>query len=232
MGGEIVAIVAARGGSKGIPKKNIMPIAGKPMIVYSLEAAAQAQHVDHVFVTTDCDEIASVCKDAGFQVPYRRPDSLASDDATMLDTVLDAIDQVEKSGVNIGGYLLLQPTCPFRTAQHIDQAITKWRQSEMDALVSVHELREHPFDCITLDTNNDWQLMLEAHEPRLRRQDYKAGYYYINGAIYLGRPQTLREQGKFLLENQTAFYEMDYFSGIDIDDPIDLELANVYAHMK
>jgi len=234
----VTAIVAARGNSRGIVRKNLQDLGGKPLVVHSLEAARAAKSVDDILVTTDDDEIAGVCESFGFPAPYRRPAALAADKASMLDVVLDALAHLEKAGRGCGIFVLLQPTSPLRSHRHIDEAVALFRRSGAELLTSVHEVREHPFDCVALAGRHqaagrrDWKLMMRPDAKRGNRQSYKSGFHYINGALYLGTPQALRRHGAFVVEGETVLYAMDQLDGIDIDTPNDLELARALMEYR
>ena len=236
--GPVVALVAARGSSKGIPRKNLQDLCGKPLIVRSLEAAMAAKTVDLVMVSTENDDIACVCEAAGVPVPYRRPAALATDQASMLDVVLDALDYLEISLRACGLLVLLQPTSPLRTGRHIDEAVDLFRRTEAELLTSVHSVREHPFDCVALtgrgaiDGRSDWSFMMRPDAARIRRQDYERGFHYVNGALYLATPEALRRHRAFLVEGKTVLYEMDMLDGLDIDEVHDLELARALVEYR
>lgn len=223
---NVLAIVPARGGSKGIPRKNLAPLAGRPLIAYTLDAARAANCVTDVMVSTEDEEIAAACEAEGVRVPYRRPAALAGDGVGMVETVLHAIDwwQAER-GSAPDVIVLLQPTSPLRGAKHIDGTLAALSDAGRGSAISVNEMTEHPMECVRL-AGGSWT-MLERLAPGIqRRQDYGARFYFINGAVYACTPAFLRERRAFMVEgDETALYFINPICGIDVDDPEDLDLA-------
>lgn len=211
-----LGLIPARGGSKGIPRKNLLPIAGKPLIAWTIEAALAAKCIDRVVVTTDDEEIARVAKTYRADVPFLRPAELARDETPGIDPVLHAIDAVT-------GYdrvVLLQPTSPLRTAADIDSAIALAEAGA--SVVSVTEA-----------VHADWIFAMDAHgaldigatPPVARRQDM-VKRYALNGAIYVARCAILRESRGFLASG-TLGYVMPAERSVDIDGPLDWRLAEL-----
>jgi len=212
------ALIPARGGSKGIPRKNIKPIAGKPLIVWTIEAALRSSLLDAVIVSTDDVEIAEVARLAGAQVPFMRPAELAQDDTPGLDPVLHALDQLPQ----YDSVLLLQPTSPLRTTQDIDACLCLASDRGAHSVVSVTEPDAHP----------NWTYRLtEARtlepfvlEPLIaRRQDLPA-VVTLNGAMYYALAQWLRRTRR-LVGPETLAYTMARERSIDLDTPLDWMLA-------
>lgn len=211
-----LGLIPARGGSKGIPRKNVLPIAGKPLIAWTIEAALAAQRIDRVVVTTDDAEIAEIAARNGADVPFLRPAELARDETPGIDPVLHAIGALP-------GYdkiVLLQPTSPLRGAADIDAAIGMAADDLM--VVSVTEA-PHTDWIFSMDAGG--LLDVGAAKPVARRQDM-AKRYALNGAIYVARCDGLRESRSFLGPN-TAGYVMSAEQSIDIDGPLDWKLAEL-----
>lgn len=224
---SVLALIPARGGSKGIPRKNVMPLAGRPLITYSLEAARKAATITDILVSTDDAEIAACCEAFGVPVPYRRPPELAGDTVGMVDTSLHALDWWQAQGHDEPEILvLLQPTSPLRSPADIDGTVKAMRDARLESAISVHEMAEHPCECIRLTQDRGWSI-LEAPPPgAVRRQDWTEQFHFINGAVYAVTPAFLRRNRAFCLDGRhTAVYAMDRIRGIDIDDPIDLDYA-------
>jgi CMP-N,N'-diacetyllegionaminic acid synthase len=223
---SVLAIVPARGGSKGIPRKNLVLLRGQPLISYTLRAAQTAKSVTDILVSTDDDEIASVCEQAGVPVPCRRPAALAGDGAGMIETVLHALDWWrDRQGNDPELVVLLQPTSPLRSADDIDGTVALLRESGRPSAVSVHEMTEHPMECVRL-AGASWTFLERPPEGVVRRQDYGARFHFINGAVYAARPEFVRGRGTLMVEgDETALFVMDRIRGIDIDDSEDLHLA-------
>lgn len=174
---KFLALIPARAGSKGIKDKNIIDLKGKPLIAYSIEAAKRSKYIDRVVVSTDGDDIASVAKDWGADVPFLRPDYLASDTAKTIDAVLHCIQELEKSGEKYDYLVLLQPTQPLRQGFHIDEAIEKILELEAQSLASVSKVKEHPVLIRTISENGELRNLLDCSST-VRRQDFP-DYYRV-----------------------------------------------------
>ena len=217
---RILALIPARGGSKGIPHKNIAPLAGKPLIKYSIDAALQSKYIDYVLVSTDDAEIADVAKKNGSNVPFLRPKELASDTAKTIDAVLHAIETLLEAGETFDSLVLLQPTSPLRTAEDINGAIEKFYAAGRQPVVSVSEVSDHP---ILIRTIEDGVLKpLLQTGSTVRRQDMPP-FYRVNGSIYINPIEEINRDTSFN-DNPIPFV-MEKDHSIDIDEPIDLLIA-------
>ena len=214
------ALIPARGGSKGIPRKNIKPIAGKPLIVWTIEAALRSSLLDSVVVSTDDLEIAEVARHAGALVPFMRPSELAQDETPGLDPVLHALDQLPQ----YNSVLLLQPTSPLRTTGDIDACLRLAIQQQAPSVVSVSEPDTHPYWTYRL-TENQTLARLIAASPVARRQDLPA-VVAVNGAMYFANANWLRGSGSLVGEDTLA-YVMARERSIDLDTPFDWKLAEL-----
>lgn len=224
---KTLAIIPARGGSKGIPKKNIIPLMGKPLIQYTIEAAQESANIDKVFLSSDSAEIIAIGKQLNLNCKYIRPDHLADDQANTVDVVLDALQWLETNEDYIPDtILLLQPTSPLRSSKDIDNAIELFIQKNKKCLVSVHEMAEHPYECVQNIYEDDWSYVAKQSKNATRRQDYKKGFYYINGAIYMTNVHFFKKEKVFIKEKNTSFYVMPSERGIDIDEYYHLDIAN------
>jgi len=220
---RILGIIPARGGSKGIPRKNIRPLAGKPLIGWTIESALNSKVCEPLLVSTDDPEIAAVARQFGADTPFLRPPSLSSDTATSLSVVEHAIDWLNETGLeSFSHVLLLQPTSPFRTAEDIQNAVTIAKKTGA-AVVSVCEPQQHPylFKIIREDGTLD-NLMPESAQCS-RRQDYPP-VYALNGAIYIISMDCLIKEKTFTPE-KTVPYIMPPERSLDIDTPWDFFLA-------
>ncbi len=216
---SILAIIPARGGSKGIPGKNIFEVSGKPLIAYTLEAASGSQYIDYVLVSTDSQEIADTAKKYGGQVPFLRPAELASDTAKTIDAVVHCVKEMKESQMQeFESVVLLQPTSPLRTSEDIDGAIELFYQNDEKSLVSVSELDVNPVLIRRIEDGRAVPILNESST--VRRQDFKK-YYRVNGAIYINRACELTPETS-LNDNETA-YIMDSSHCIDIDSMDDIE---------
>jgi len=226
---KVLAIIPARGGSKGIPKKNIIDLNGKPLIQYTVDVAIESKKIDRVFLSSDDDEIISTVQKMGLYSKYKRPDTFAGDTATAVDVVVDALSWLEKNeGYTPDAVILLQPTSPLRLSSDIDEAIEQFVKNSKDCLVSVHEMIEHPYECIQGIESDDWQYLVKQEISATRRQDYKDKFYYINGAMYLVNVDFLKKNREFIIEGNTSFYVMPHERGIDIDEYSDLKRAEFF----
>ena len=223
-----IAIIPARGGSKRLPGKNIKLLGGKPLIAWTIEAAIKSNIFDHIFVSTDSEEIASVSRDYGAKVPFLRPAELSSDTATTNDVVTHLISWFEKEySQEVSNIAILQPTSPLRNAQHIQEAFKVMEMKRAKAVISVCEL-EHPIQfCNQLGVDGAMDGFIELGDMK-RTQDLDSTYR-LNGAIYIfdntyvGRMNDLYSEGTFA-------YIMDSKSSIDIDTQDDFELAEFFVN--
>lgn len=217
---KTLALIPARGGSKGIPRKNIKIIAGKPLIVWTIEAALRAAHIDAVVVSTDDEEIAAIARQAGAQVPFMRPAELASDAATGMAPVMHALDVLPE----FDAVLLLQPTSPLRSTADIDACLALAVARAAPAVVSVSEPDAHPYWTYRIDDTLAMRPMIEA-APVARRQDLPTAGA-LNGALYYARTDWLRDNAGFIGEGTLA-YMMPRERSVDIDTPFDWKFAEL-----
>jgi CMP-N-acetylneuraminic acid synthetase len=223
---RVLAFIPARGGSKGIIGKNIAPLAGKPLIAWTIEAAQQSHYALDVFVSTDDEAIAQVAAQWGAQTAYRRPEHLASDTATTVDAVNDGIAWLQQQGKDYDGIVVLQPTSPLRTSEQLDSAIAQWLANQDQPLVSVCEPAHPPYLLFAEQENSDWQRLAPVPSSG-RRQDASQRYVQINGAIFIQSTQSLMQGKTFFEEGNSQFYVMPTAASVDIDTPLDLALAQI-----
>jgi N-acylneuraminate cytidylyltransferase/CMP-N,N'-diacetyllegionaminic acid synthase len=233
---KILAFIPARGGSKGIPRKNLVPLGGKPLIQYTIEAAQESSLLDAIFLSTDNREIMDFCISCGLGVPYQRPEHLAADDSPMMDAVVDALRWLSAQGGKNSkpdAVLLLQPTSPLRTAQDIDRAIGQFIANSSESLLGVHAMREHPSECIKKGAQGqDWEYLAVHSRVVTRRQDYLDEFYFINGAIYLATTDFILCEQRFVTRGVTDLFIMDPSHGVDIDDLYGLQYAEFLLNEK
>jgi len=230
-GKSVLAIIPARGGSKGLPGKNIKELCGKPLIAWSIEQAKVCSNIDRVVVSTDDDQIAYVAKKYGAEVPFVRPEELASDTASILDVIIHTLDWFEKYEDYRPAYiLLLQPTSPLRTIEDIEGAIQTLKYKDARAIVSVCETNHHPWWSNTLPENGNMKAFLRPEILNKRRQDLPV-FYRLNGAIYLADTDYLYECNGFLGQDTRA-YIMPKGRSLDIDTEFDLKMAEFLLKSK
>jgi CMP-N-acetylneuraminic acid synthetase len=224
---SFLGFIPARGGSKGIPRKNLFPLRGKPLIQYTIEAALSSNRLDHVFLSTEDDEISAFGKKfPGLDSVYKRPVDLASDTATTLDVLLDGIGWLEKErGQSFEHVVLLQPTSPLRLAEDIDSAIAQYEKSGADSLIGVNPMVEHPSECVIEENSSSWTFLAEPPEGATRRQDYKSNFHFINGGIYVRNIAALRKDRTIIVKGRSELFHMPPERGIDIDHPLDMAIA-------
>lgn len=208
------ALIPARGGSKGIPRKNVKLLAGKPLIAWTIEAALASPGVDAVVVSTDDAEIAGVARHAGAQVPFMRPPEFARDDSPGIAPVLHAIDQLP----DYDAVLLLQPTSPLRTTSDIDACLALAAARSAMSVVSVCEPATHPCWTYSLTDRGTLTPLMQAPMPS-RRQDLPP-VYALNGAMYFADVGWLRTTGT-LVSAETIAYVMPHARSVDLDTPFD-----------
>ncbi|MCL5796976.1 MAG: acylneuraminate cytidylyltransferase family protein [Gammaproteobacteria bacterium] len=222
---KLLAVIPARGGSKGIPGKNIIELAGKPLIAWTIEAAKAIPDLS-ILVSTDDEAIAKVAAEYGVATAYRRPAELSSDTATTLDAILHGLAWCQAQGQLYDAVLLLQPTSPLRTTQHIQEAIAQWQHNPQQPLVSVCEPSHPPYLLFQEQGLQQWQRLVDLPQGG-RRQDMTQRFAQLNGAIYLQSVQRLQQGYGFFEEGRTQFYFMPTQASIDIDTSLDLSLARL-----
>jgi len=229
---SILAVILARGRSKGIPGKNIKPLAGKPLIAWTIEAARNSQYIDRVVVSTDSDEIAGVSETWGARAPFRRPAELATDDAPRDPAIVHAITWLaENENQKNDMIVFLQPTTPLRTHRHIDEAIEKFvADKQARSLVSVKEAVDSPYWMRVISGRGYLENFVQTEKEYVRRQDLPK-VYSLNGAVYIAYTDVFLEEKSFYVRN-TAYYLMDALSSIDIDEKIDFDLAELIIRQR
>lgn len=226
---RVLVIIPARGGSKGIPHKNIKPLNGKPLIYYTIDVARGIVNDEDICVSTDDPEIVKCVEDYGLKVPFVRPPELATDTAGTYEVLLHAIDYYEARGKQYDCVLLLQNTSPFRNVEHVIEALKKYR-SDIDMVVSVCRTKTNPYyNCFEDDTNGFLQKTIDS-SLLVRRQDAPLTYEF-NGAIYVMNVARLKEQhyGKF---TKRVKYVMDELHSVDLDNMIDWKFAEFIIKEK
>ncbi|MFH6597912.1 cytidylyltransferase domain-containing protein [Ectopseudomonas khazarica] len=215
-GKRILGLITARGGSKGIPRKNLVHVGGKPLIGWTIEAARNSELLDRIVLSTDDEEIAAVAHDFGCEVPFMRSPELAADASGSTEVVLDCLQRLP-------GYdylVLLQPTSPLRVVADIDGAIRACLDGQAPACVSVCDVEESPFWMYTLEPNGSLKSILANHYTR--RQELPP-VYVLNGAVYVVDTHWFATNRGFLGEGTVA-YVMPRNRSLDIDTPADLQI--------
>lgn len=226
---KILTIIPARGGSKGIPKKNIKPLNGKSLIYYTIDCARAVCADEDICVTTDDAEIISVVEQYGLKVPFVRPEELATDTAGTYEVLLHALNFYEQQGKQYDVVLLLQNTSPFRTPKQVKEAIKLYR-SDIDMVVSVKECSANPYYCVFEENQEGYLNICKGDGNITRRQDAPKVYEY-NGAIYVINPHSLKQMplNKFA---RRIKYVMDEQSSLDLDTMNDWRMAELIVSQK
>ncbi|MEL7221693.1 MAG: acylneuraminate cytidylyltransferase family protein, partial [Bacteroidota bacterium] len=219
---KILALIPARGGSKGIPRKNVKLLGDQPLINYTIASALACDGLSTVVVSTDDAEIAQVSQAAGAAVPFMRPAALAADKSPTLDTVIHAINYYQDQGQEFDAVCLLQPTCPFRTSAEISRAIDNFKAAGGDSLISVQEVPHHynPHWVYEPQEGNGL-LKIATGEAEIisRRQDLPKAYHR-DGSIYLTKTEVLLEQ-RSLYGQSIAYVVLNSAHHVNIDTPDD-----------
>lgn len=225
---KILGIVPARGGSQGIPGKNIKPLNGLPLIAYTLQQAAEATLIDRVIVSTDDETIAECARSFAADVPFLRPAHLASATSSSIEFILHAVQSLEETGEKYDKVCLLQPTSPYRPKGVIDEAIRFSRSQKNRSLVSIRKVPVH--------YNPHWTFSMEHGSlhtsipgPLITRRQDLPEVYHRDGAIYILDVDYMKKEGKLLSEDLCGF-EIESPALINIDGPEDWDLAEKYMH--
>ena len=213
-----IALIPARGGSKGIPRKNIKLFNSKPLIYWSIQTALNSNYVDRVIVSTDDEEIAEVAKSYSAEVPFLRPKEFASDESPGIDPVIHALENIP----NVDKILLLQPTSPFRETKHIEEIFQLSAKYNSDSVVSISLSKKHVDLFFYL---NDKKKLTSYNDKikSLPRQQYQ-NIYTINGSLYLSTKDSLLTNKSFLTPKTIGYVMSDKYS-LDIDTQLDWDLA-------
>jgi CMP-N-acetylneuraminic acid synthetase len=225
---KVLALIPARGGSKGVRRKNIRALCGRPLISYTIECAQSARHLFHaVIVSTDDEEIASVAREYGAEVPFTRPAELARDDTPAIPVAQHALSFIEQRDlVRLDWICLLQPTEPFRTAADLRACLDLGMEGGCDSVISVVRVfATHPILMKRIENGRLLPFCVDEKEGT-RRQDYDPPAYMRNGAIYLTRRDVLMEQGS-IWGRTIRPYVMPLERSVSIDTELDLKLADL-----
>ncbi len=220
---NIVCVIGARGGSKGLAGKNIRPLLGKPLIAWSIEQARACPEITHVVVSTDSEEIARVAREWGADVPFMRPAELASDTAGKWHVWQHALDACERHyGAPVDIYVDLDCTSPLRDVEDISRAIAQFRQARVDAVFSVCEARKNPYFNLLEVEGDRLRICKPLPGAVVRRQDAPRVLEHV-ASIYVLSPDYLR-RGTGLLSGRTQGYDIGQAKSLDVDSDFDLAL--------
>lgn len=228
---KVLCLVTARGGSKGLPGKNIRPLLGKPLIAWSIDAGLCAPSADALVVSTDDEAIAQVARAAGALVPFMRPAELAGDTASSIDVVLHAIDWLAAAGEHYDVVVLLEPTSPLRESADIEAALELMARQHAGAVVSVCRAESvHPAFMYRRNVGGRLQPFLERQPTGLRRQEIEP-LYFLEGTVYASRIDVLRARRSFYHED-TVGYEVPRWKSLEIDELDDFLMVEALLKHK
>ncbi|NJW53667.1 acylneuraminate cytidylyltransferase family protein [Salinimicrobium oceani] len=221
---KILGLIPARGGSKGIPKKNIKPLQGKPLFQYTFEAAKDAILLSKLLLSSEDPEIIKVAERMGLEVPFVRPAAMAADDTSSLEVIKHALNFFAQKGEKFDAFCLLQPTTPFRRKGLIDEAIEKFSSGNFDSLVSVREVpAEYNPHWVFEEVNGNLKIATGEKDIITRRQELPKAFHR-DGAIYLTKTEVLLEQNSLYGKN-IGFIDTTGDPYVNIDTPEDWEEA-------
>lgn len=221
----MLAIIPARGGSKGIPGKNIKLLCGKPLIIYTIEAAVAAKTIDRIILSTDDPEIAKTVSKYDVEIPFMRPKELAQDNSLAIDNYIYTIERLNREfNCNYEEFVVLLPTVPLRTSEDIDKAVELFSQTNAESVISCTTLH-HPLEWI-FSINDDGIIQRNNEidiKKMMNRQESKHAYI-PNGAVYVFKYSLLKEKNSYY-SDQTYAYVMPPKRSVDIDTEIDFKFA-------
>lgn len=224
---SVLGLIPARGGSKGLPRKNILPVAGRPLIAWTVDAARASRYIDRIVVSSDNDEIIGIARELGCDAPFRRPAELALDETPGIAPVLHALTQLP-------GYdlvALLQPTSPMRMGEDIDGCLEHLIATGAPACITMREAIDHPYWAFRCDSRGRMRpFMTPADKVPTRRQDLPHAFV-ANGAVYVARVDWLMSSLSFETE-ATVGFEMSIERSLDVDTESDLKAAAIALALR
>lgn len=226
---EVLVVIPARGGSKGIPYKNIKPLAGKPLIYYSIDVARQFTTDENICVTTDDDKIIEVVENYGLKVPFKRPDYLATDTCGSNEVIQHAWNFFAEKGKCYDAMLLLQPTSPFRKVEFLKDAVELYDDS-IDMVTSVKSASCNPY-YDGFEENEEGLLVISKGDGTIERRQDAPNVWQQNGSIYVINPKSLMEKGLAFF-NRIRKYPMSEYFSLDIDNFFDWKVAELIINEK
>ena len=225
-GKSILAIIPARGGSKGLPDKNILPLADKPLIVWSIEAASESKYIDKCIVSTDDNKISNIVKEFGGDIPFKRPVHLATDESTTFDVLEHGINFFKNQSVEFDYLVLLEPTSPLRDSNDIDEAIMLLHEKRniADSIVGVSKVEAtHPVFDVSINKAGLIRPYMGKSFKQFRRQEIEE-LYFFEGSVYVSDIQVLLKEKGFY-HDRTLPFVVPRWKSLEIDEIIDLLTA-------
>jgi CMP-N,N'-diacetyllegionaminic acid synthase len=226
---KILAVIPARGGSKGIPSKNIIEVGGKPLIQYTIDCAKHSRYIDRAVISTDSEEIKKVSIECGGDVPFMRPKELALDTSKTIDCIVHAVNTLKEMGETYDYVMIIQNTVPLRKSWHVDESIEKLIDSKERSLVSVTEVEQHPILMRTINEDGTVKNLLPMSST-MRRQDFPK-FYKVDGAIAIQKIDEEFNLNTSINDGRLA-YIMDSKYSTDIDSYIDIKVIEYYLEKE
>ena len=226
---KILAVIPARGGSKGIPSKNIIEVGGKPLIQYTIDCAKHSKYIDRAVISTDSEEIKKVSIECGGDVPFIRPKELALDTSKTIDCIVHAVNTLKEMGETYDYVMIIQNTVPLRKAWHVDESIEKLIDSNERSLVSITEVEQHPILMRTINEDGTVKNLLPMSST-MRRQDFPK-FYKVDGAIAIQKIDEEFNLNTSINDGKLA-YVMDEKYSTDIDSYIDIKVIEYYLEKE
>lgn len=218
-GKSVLAVIPARGGSRGVPRKNIRLFAGKPLLVWAIEEAKKSKYIDRLILSSEDQEIIELARSANCEVPFIRPQELAREDTPGIEPILHALAMLPEYEMVI----VLQPTSPLRSASDIDDCVEQCVGQNAPACVSITEVEQNPYWMYRLTADNRLRPLLETKSNLFSRQNLPR-VFILNGAVYVAQSEWLRKKRSFLTE-ETLGYVMPFERSVDIDTEFDFQKA-------
>ena len=225
---NLLGLITAKGQSISVPRKNLRPLAGKPLIEYTFDESKKSKYLDRIIMSTEDSEIASLSKKSGIEVPFMRPVSLCRPETPHHPVVAHALEEMVSRGYEPDGIVLLQPTSPFRTVEHIDGTIETFMAGDCDSVISVRAVEDHPYWMFRI-RRGELVPYIKTRKKYNRRQDLPV-IYRRNGAVYVMTPEVVRS-GR-LLGDRVRPYIMDWLSSFEIDTEDDMDYAEVIMRKR
>lgn len=223
---RVVSVIPARGGSKGVPRKNVREVGGKPLLAWSVETALETAAIDRVIVSTDSDDIAHVSRDVGAEV-FERPERLATDDAVIIDTLRELTDRLREAGEQAEYMVMLEPTCPFRSPEDVGKALELLISEDLDSVASFTDAELNPYRAWQIEDDEPTPV-IDGVDPWQSRQSLP-DTYQLNGGVYAFAIDALPSEGSSMLFGDCGAITMPQARSVDIDTPLDLEFARLLA---
>lgn len=225
---NIICMINARGGSKGIPRKNIKPLCGKPLIAYSIELAKKVPHFSRIIVSTEDEEIADVARRFGAEIPFMRPAELAADNSIQLDTIRYNILELEKTGPRVDAVVLLQPTSPIREPDDVIGCLNLMETENADSVVTVAEVNKyHPYGLWKFDTGSSMEPFSEMALSGYNRQGLEK-IYWRTGSVYAMQRDVVVEKQALYGDNIHGYVVDEARSWFNIDSQLDWQMTEAW----